>query len=91
MHTSIEIVHTKAEGEARGRASAILVARQGEVLAILPPGDPLRRIFSLSSDELREIIATFPNVMKGNPHIKALVEAVLESKLANGSLEPSTS
>ena len=58
----------------------VVVLRDGEPVAVLPHDSPLKRTLTMTVEELRAVIRTFPNIMKEQPSIRALIQALIEYK-----------
>ncbi|MBI2303412.1 MAG: hypothetical protein HYU86_01515 [Chloroflexi bacterium] len=74
MKTSIQ-VHSLPSQNGKG---PILLLRNGRPVAILSEGDPLRRTLTLSLRELRAVVAAFPHIMKEQPRVKRIMEALIQ-------------
>jgi hypothetical protein len=60
-----------------------VVLRDGEVVAVLPEGDPLCHALRLSAQELEHLRAGMgPNLHK-RPRLKTLLETLIEFKRSN--------
>ena len=64
----------------RGKLEETVILRDGEVVAVLPEGDPLRYGLELSAEELRLLKASLGTVVQTRPHVKEVLEALIEYK-----------
>lgn len=66
----------------RGNLEETVILRDEEVVAVLPEGDPLRYGLELSAEELRLLKASLGAVVQTQPHVKRVLEALIEYKEA---------
>ena len=64
----------------RGKLEETVILRDEEVVAVLTEGDPLRYGLELSAEELRLLKASLGSVVRTRPHVKEVLEALIEYK-----------
>lgn len=80
-------LETRQAGSGRSnvRKRETVILRDGEVVAVLPEGDPLRYTLELSVDELRAMRVNLASVLEKRPRVREVLEAIIEYK---GNAEP---
>jgi len=64
----------------RGEFEETVILRDGEVVAVLPEGDPLRYGLELSAEELRLLRVSLGPVLETRPRVKEVLAALIEYK-----------
>jgi len=76
----LETRHRNDPTAFRGKLEETVILRDGEVVAVLPEGDPLRYGLELAAEELRLLKASLGAVVQTRPHVKEVLEALIEYK-----------
>ncbi len=79
MVSRIEFKHRSAfDPRTRQEREEVVVLREGNVVATVPEGHPLRRMLNLSEQEAAWMLNNYPEVMRLQPEVKKILEAVIE-------------